>query len=81
MNSTKMILIIISSQSKIRLISFRYLEGGEMLDRIMKFKTFNEGDAAKLMRQIMSAIAYCHSKNIVHRDIKPENIIFNSLEG
>lgn len=33
------------------------------------------------MRQVMSAVAYCHSKNIVHRDLKPENIIFNSMDG
>ena len=28
------------------------------------------------MRQLVSAVAYCHAKNIVHRDLKPENIIF-----
>ncbi len=30
------------------------------------------------MRQILSAIAYCHRHGIVHRDLKPENIIFES---
>jgi calcium-dependent protein kinase len=53
-----------------------FLEGGELFDRIQQFKTFNEATAGKLMRQVMSAIAYCHSRNIVHRDLKPENIIF-----
>ena len=28
------------------------------------------------MRQIFSAMAICHSKNIAHRDLKPENILF-----
>jgi non-specific serine/threonine protein kinase len=27
------------------------------------------------MKQVLSAIAYCHEYNIVHRDLKPENIL------
>lgn len=34
--------------------------------------------AASYLQQILSAITYCHDKNIVHRDIKPENILLNS---
>lgn len=35
-----------------------------------------ESFVAHLIRQIVDAIEYCHSKNIVHRDIKPENFVF-----
>lgn len=31
------------------------------------------------MRQLLSAITYCHSKGIVHRDLKPENILIDSV--
>jgi calcium-dependent protein kinase len=30
------------------------------------------------MKQVLSAIAYCHSKNIVHRDLKPENLLLDT---
>jgi calcium-dependent protein kinase len=32
------------------------------------------------MKQILAAIAYCHSLNIVHRDLKPENLLLDSGE-
>jgi serine/threonine protein kinase len=56
--------------------------GGELFDRIIE-KTnskeghFSEQDAAKLIRDICDAIAYCHDvKQIVHRDLKPENFLY-----
>lgn len=52
-----------------------YLEGGELFDLILKTKHFNENIAAKIMKQLLSAIAYCHNKQIVHRDLKPENLL------
>lgn len=30
------------------------------------------------MKQILSAVSYCHKNNIVHRDLKPENILYLS---
>ncbi len=30
------------------------------------------------MKQLLSAIANCHSNKIMHRDLKPENIVFAS---
>ena len=44
-----------------------YLTGGELFDRIIKQKQFTEQQAAHCMKQILSAINYCHKHNIVHR--------------
>lgn len=57
----------------------RFIEGGELFDEIIKRKYMNEQDTAFIVRQILSAITYCHSKGIVHRDLKPENILIDSV--
>lgn len=50
-------------------------KGGELFDEILNRSKFDEKDAAIVMRQLLSAINYCHKKNIVHRDLKPENML------
>lgn len=55
-----------------------YCAGGELFDRILQEKNFNENRAAEMMKYIISAIAYCHSKKLVHCDLKPENILLES---
>jgi MAP/microtubule affinity-regulating kinase len=36
-----------------------------------------ESEARHIFRQIVSAIEYCHIKNVVHRDVKLENILLD----
>lgn len=50
-------------------------KGGELFDEILSRSKFDEKDAAIVMRQLLSAINYCHKKKIVHRDLKPENML------
>ena len=38
--------------------------------------SINEETASIIMKHLLHAIQYIHSKNICHRDIKPENIMF-----
>lgn len=37
--------------------------------------------AASIMKQLLSAIVYCHERNIVHRDLKLENILFETKKA
>jgi len=55
-------------------------EGKELFDKIIDKGNFQEGEAAALIKQVLSAVAYCHHHKIVHRDLKPENILYESLE-
>jgi len=54
--------------------------GGELFDRIVDKGSYCERDTAVLIRKLVSALEYLHSKNIVHRDLKPENLLLKSLE-
>jgi calcium-dependent protein kinase len=57
-----------------------YMAGGELFKTIIKSGAVSEATAAHIMRQILSAVTYCHSLNIVHRDLKPENILLASSD-
>jgi len=55
-------------------------KGGEVFDMILEKGHFSEVEAAKLFRQILRGINYCHSHNIAHRDLKPENFLYETTE-
>lgn len=59
--------------------------GGELFERIIEKTKSSEGhyseeDAAKIIRQVLEAIYYCHEMQICHRDLKPENFLFQTSD-
>ena len=52
-----------------------YLKGGQLLAHLQTKGTYSEKDASLVIRRVLEALDYCHSRNIIHRDLKLENLI------
>jgi len=54
--------------------------GGDLFDRLdaQPEEHYSEAQCARLVKQMLSAVRYIHSKSIVHRDLKLENFLFDS---
>ena len=53
-------------------------EGGDLLEKVMKCGAFSMKETKRIFREIVGAVAYCHSQNIAHRDLKLENILLGN---
>ena len=51
------------------------LSGGDLRYQLSKKKKFTEKETKFFISNIIIALEYIHSKNIIHRDIKPENLV------
>lgn len=54
------------------------LTGGSLARLIQTKGALSLQEAARLLRQMASALDYAHGRGIIHRDMKPENVLLDS---
>jgi serine/threonine protein kinase len=57
------------------------VSGGEMFDHLCQQGAYSEADAARLVREVASALAFMHGIDIVHGDMKPENLMLSTTQS
>ena len=54
-----------------------YVEGESLRARVEREGALPVDDAVRILKEVVDALAYAHSKGIVHRDIKPDNVLLS----
>ncbi|MCB9437063.1 MAG: protein kinase [Anaerolineales bacterium] len=62
-------------------IVFRYVEGGNLDQRIRKAEALPLDVTNKILGQVASALTFAHDKGIVHRDVKTSNILLDARDN
>lgn len=54
-----------------------FIDGGSLDEYISQKGSLSENEAITISYQILNALGYMHSKNMLHLDLKPSNIMMN----
>jgi len=73
---------VYESEDEIYLVQ-ELCRGGDLFDHLdaQPEDHYSEAQCARLVKQMLSAVRYIHSKGIIHRDLKLENFLFDTADG
>jgi len=71
-------LLEIIATEKFYCLVLQYMPGSKDLASVILQGPLPEDLASNICRQLVSALVYMHSANILHRDLKPENILLST---
>jgi predicted Ser/Thr protein kinase len=55
-----------------------YVEGGSLVDLIVKEKKLPPRRAVEIVCDVLSALDHAHGRGVIHRDVKPANILLTA---
>ncbi len=58
-----------------------FVDGDNLTAEIIPGNKWSEGEAIKLLQEILEVLAVVHQQNIIHRDIKPQNLMRRREDG
>ncbi|MEO8880589.1 MAG: protein kinase [Gemmatimonadaceae bacterium] len=53
------------------------VDGETLRERLVREGRLSIPDTARILRDVLDALAYAHQQGVIHRDIKPENIMLS----
>ncbi|WVZ68751.1 hypothetical protein U9M48_017651 [Paspalum notatum var. saurae] len=68
---------VMATRSRIYFV-MEYAGGGELFARLAQSTRLPEPVARRYFQQLITAVAFCHSRGVYHRDLKPENLLLDA---
>lgn len=76
-NIIQLLDVVHDETSKKIYLVFELVSGGDLFDYTIARGRLTEREARRIMREVVSGIAYCHAHMVVHRDLKLENLLMD----
>ena len=70
-------LLVAGARGRLLYYTMPFMAGENLRTRLGRTRELPVPEATRILRDVLDALGYAHSKAVVHRDIKPENILLS----